>query len=174
MGKGGRVTRYAENTTVTSEKSRAEIERTLARYGADQFMYGWDANQAVIQFRMDGRHVRFTLTLPDRDAKEFTHTPSRGTRRTPDQAEAEWEKACRQRWRALALVVKAKLEAVASEITEFEDEFLAHIVLPDGRTAGQFLRPQIEVAYQTGEMPPMLPALPAPSDDEVIEGEVVS
>lgn len=31
---------YAENTSVSSEKSRAEIERTLQKYGADQFMYG--------------------------------------------------------------------------------------------------------------------------------------
>lgn len=167
------MARYAENTTVTSEKSRAEIERTLARYGADQFMYGWDRDQAVIQFRMADRQVRFVLSLPDRENREFTHTPSRGTPRSAEQAEAEWEKSCRQRWRALALVVKAKLEAVASEITEFEDEFLAHIVLPDGRTAGQFLRPQIEVAYSTGEMPAMLPALPPPSDDDVVDGEIV-
>jgi len=167
------MARYAENTTVTSEKSRAEIERTLSRYGADQFMYGWEAERAIIGFRMTDRQVRFVLDLPDRDAKEFTHTPSRGTRRTAGQAEGEWEKACRQRWRALALVVKAKLEAVDSGITEFEDEFLAHIVLPDGTTAGQFIRPQIAAAYSTGTMPSMLPALPAPSDDEIVDGEIV-
>lgn len=32
------MTRYAESTTVSSDTSRAEIERTLTRYGADQFM----------------------------------------------------------------------------------------------------------------------------------------
>lgn len=64
----------------------------------------------------------------------------------------------RQRWRALALVIKAKLEAVEAGITEFEEEFLAHIVLPNGGTVGQFMLPQVATAYETGQMPPLLPA----------------
>lgn len=153
------MSRYAEDTQVSAERSRGEIESTLQRYGASAFMYGWDQDQAVIQFKAHERQVRFVLPLPDRSDREFTHTPSRGTARTAEQALAEWEKACRQRWRALALVVKAKLEAVATGITEFEDEFLAHVVLPDGTTAGQWLRPQIATAYETGVMPELLPAL---------------
>jgi len=153
------MSRYAANTEVTSDKSRAEIERVLARYGADQFGYGWDRDKAMIAFRAHERQVRFLLPLPDRNDDEFQFTPTKRDRRSPDAAEREWEKACRQRWRALALVVKAKLEAVESGITEFEDEFLAHIVLPDGSTVGNFLRPQIAEAYSTGTMPSMLPAL---------------
>ena len=34
------MTKYAAQTEVTSTRSRDEIERTLERYGADQFMYG--------------------------------------------------------------------------------------------------------------------------------------
>lgn len=155
---------YAANTSVSTETSRAEIERTLQRYGATSFAYGWDQDRALVEFAADGRRVRFVLTFPDRNAEEFTHY-RRGTvartlyRRTPEEAMKRWEQACRQRWRALALVVKAKLEAVESGISEFEDEFLAHIVLPNGTTAGQWLRPQIAEAYETGSMPAMLPAL---------------
>lgn len=155
------MSRYAEATTVSSEKSRAEIEATLQRYGADQFLYGWDQDKAVIQFRAHGRHVRFVLVLPDRADPTFTKTPARKTTRTPEQAHAAWEQACRQRWRALALVTKAKLEAVESEITTFEDEFLAHIVLPDGQTAGDWLRPQMAAAYELGTMPSLLSIGPA-------------
>jgi hypothetical protein len=150
---------YAANTSVSVESSRGEIERTLQRYGATSFAYGWDQSRALIEFAAHERRVRFVLTLPDRNAPQFTRTPSRGHARSEVQALAEWEKACRQRWRALALVVKAKLEAVEAGISEFEDEFLAHIVLPDGSTAGQWLRPQIADAYATGSMPAMLPAL---------------
>jgi hypothetical protein len=150
------ASRYAENTAVPAEKSRSEIERTLQRYGATAFMYGWDQTQAVVQFQAHDRLVKFLLPMPDRESRAFTHTPGRGQKRTPDQALAEWEKACRQRWRALALVVKAKLEAVEAGISEFEDEFLANIVLPDGQTAGTWMRPQIDAAYQTAAMPPML------------------
>lgn len=153
--------RYAESTAVSSEKSRYEIERTLGRYGATGFLYGWQGSSAVVAFQMAGRHVQFILPLPDRRATEFTHTPSRGTRRTEQASEAAYEHAVRQRWRALALVIKAKLEAVESGITEFEDEFLAHIVLPDGQTVGSWMRPQIAKAYELGKMPELLPALRA-------------
>lgn len=151
------MARYAENTTVSSGKSRAEIERTLARYGADGFMYGWVDDSAVIAFRMNARHIKFVLPMPDRDDDAFWFTPERQNQRSPSQAEAEYDKAVRQKWRALALAIKAKLEAVESGITEFEDEFMAHIVLPSGETVGNWMRPQIQVAYEQGEMPPLLP-----------------
>lgn len=153
------MSRYAATTDVTVERSRAEIERTLGRYGATAFMYGWDRERAVVQFQANDRHVRFLLPLPARNDSRFTHTPAKGLRRSDVDAERSWEQACRVQWRALALVIKAKLEAVEAGITEFEDEFLAHVVLPDGSTAGEWLRPQIAQAYATGVMPSLLPAL---------------
>jgi hypothetical protein len=151
--------KYAESTSVSSEKSRNEIEKTLSRYGALGFLYGWQENSAVIIFRMNGRHVQFVLPLPDKNAKEFILTPARRSRRSSEQIESAYEQAVRQRWRALALVIKAKLEAVESGITVFDDEFLAHIVLPSGATIGQWMRPQIDKAYATGEMPALFPLL---------------
>ncbi len=151
--------KYAESTTVSSEKSRNEIERILTKYGAQGFLYGWQASSAVIAFEMQGRRVKFILPLPDRDLREFTHTPNRDTLRTEKAANEAYEQALRQRWRALALVIKAKLEAVESGITVFEDEFMAHIVLPDGQTVGSWMKPQIKQAYEIGIMPALLPAL---------------
>jgi hypothetical protein len=158
------VGRYAEKTEVSSTKSRDEIERILTRYGADQFMYGWQDGGAVIAFRKDGRHIRFVLPLPDRQAKEFTEYLSRGKLllRTDEAALRLYEQAVRQKWRALALVIKAKLEAVEAGISIFEDEFMANIMLPDGNTVGDWMRPQIEEVYRVGHMPAMLPMLPAP------------
>ena len=150
------MTRFAEKTGVASANSRAEIERTLTRYGADGFMYGWADDSAVVAFRMRHRAIKFVLPMPDRKAREFTHTPVYDTERTTDKAQTAYEQAVRQRWRALALVIKAKLEAVESGITVFDDEFMAHIVLPDGKTVGQVMRPQIAIAYDSGKMPPLL------------------
>lgn len=153
------MSRYAENTSVSSDKSRAEIEKTLTRYGADGFMYGWGETEAgqvaVVAFRMCNRQVKFNLPLPNR--VEFARTPERGRQRSAAQRDAAYEKAVRQRWRALALVVKAKLEAVETGITCFDDEFMAHIVLPDGQRVGDWMAPQIESAYTNGSMPPLLP-----------------
>lgn len=163
---------YAENTTVAVEKSRAEIERTLQRYGADTFAYGWNDDGAAIQFRAHGKHVKFMLPLPDRRDRKFTHGKPRSSYseaplRSELAAHKLWEQACRQRWRALALVVKAKLEAVEADISEFETEFMGHIVLPDGQTVAEWLRPQIDEAYESGQMPATLVlALPAGSADQ--------
>ena len=130
---------YASNTTVSTDKSRAEIERTLQRYGASSFGYGWEDDRAAIAFTAQDRQVRFVLALPDKNDRRFTHTEAKGIKRPPSQAAEQWEKACRQRWRALALVVKAKLEAIEAGISTFEDEFMAHVVLPDGSTVNWVL-----------------------------------
>jgi hypothetical protein len=147
---------YAENTSVPADRSRNEIERTLQRYGASQFMYGYDESHSMIAFAMGGKQVRFVLPMPDKNDPRFTMTPSGRRKRDASSMLAEYEKATRQRWRALALVIKAKLEAVESGITVFEDEFLAHIVLPDGSTAGDWMRPQIDNVYASNQMPKKL------------------
>lgn len=148
------MSRYAENTQVGSDRSRAEIERTLVRYGATAFSYGWDRDAAAIQFVAEERQIRFVLPLPDRDSREFTKTPT-GKARTATAAETEYEKAVRQRWRALALMVKAKLEGVAAGIVTFEEEFLPHVVLPSGRTVYQEIRDDVADAYLTGAVTPL-------------------
>lgn len=114
--------------------------------------------EARIVFTMRDRRVMFRLTMPDPAAEVFHLTPSRGTRRAPEQAWAAWEQACRARWRALALVVKAKLEAVESGIVVFDDEFLAHIILPgsNGQTVGEMVRPKVAQAYVQNRMVPLL------------------
>lgn len=150
------MSRYAEKTSVSSDRSRAEIEKTLQRYGADQFMYGWSEDNAVIGFRMYGRQIKFLLPMPDKGAFSKTET---GRERKQKAAMEAWEQACRQSWRALALVIRAKLEAVEAGIAIFEDEFMANIVLPNGGSVGDFMRPQIAKAYDSGTMPKMLPLL---------------
>ncbi|MCI0440386.1 MAG: hypothetical protein L0177_14825 [Chloroflexi bacterium] len=70
------------------------------------------------------------------------------------------DQAVRSAWRSLLICIKAKLEAVETGITSFEDEFLAHFVLPDRSTVGDWLKPQLDRAYELGAMPDML-SLPA-------------
>lgn len=147
---------YAERTDVPADRSVAEIQRNLRRYGATKFTYGWDEHSAALMFEMSDRRILFRLPMPDRQAEAFTQTPT-GKPRVAAAAEQAYEQAVRQRWRALALVIKAKLEAVAAGITTLEQEFLAHIQLPDGSTVGELVRGPIAVAYETGEMRPMLP-----------------
>lgn len=146
---------YAQNTAVDSSTSRAEIERTLVRYGATSFAYGWQDQAAMIGFVANGRQVRFVLPMPDRQDVEFALTPTGRARSARAHAEA-YEQAVRQRWRALALVVKAKLEAVASGIVTFDEEFYAHMVLPGGKTVYEATAAAVEQAHASGDLRPLL------------------
>jgi hypothetical protein len=154
------VPTYAAKTTVGWKASRDEIERTLMRYGATQFMTGWSDGGAMVAFSARGRQFRFILPLPDRRSRQFTHTPDRGLERTSLQAEQAYEQGIRQRWRALALIIKAKLEAVEAGVSDFESEFLAHTILPSGRTVAEETLPSIASMYAGGEIRPLLELTP--------------
>ncbi len=142
---------YAQNTGVSTERSKAEIEATLRRYGAEKFMTGWEDGRAAVQFQFNKKMVRFILPLPPQS--EFAQVEKWGKLRDarPDEAARNWEQACRQRWRALSLAIKAKLEAVSCGITSFEEEFLAHIIVPGekGKTIGHIVLQKLENAYAT-------------------------
>ena len=131
---------FAENTRVPVSQSRADIEKLLERGKAKQYgtAVDYDLMIARVQFKLQDRIVRFTIALPDR--KKFG-------------AGVKFERAERQRWRALLLVIKAKLESVENQIEGFEEAFMSQIVMPDDKTVGQHVRPQIEAAYKTGKMP---------------------
>lgn len=143
--------KYAENTHVPITQSRGEIERILSRYGADQFNSGWSTDKAVVAFRVKKLLVRIDMPLViarvtrDQDNKGYVYSE--------DCADKE----NRRRWRALVLYVKAKLESVESGIVSIEQAFMAHILLPNRQTVGEFMAPQIETAYEQGHMPLALP-----------------
>lgn len=124
---------YAKGTSVAPEKTRMEIERVLAKYGATDFGYLMRSDMATIFFAKSDRRVRFNLPLPK--------TTDRGG-----------EQRLRERWRALLLCIKAKLEAVESNIETFDEAFLAHVIMPGGQTVYEHAREQIALAYEGGRM----------------------
>lgn len=150
---------YAENTSVSVTKTKADIEELIIKVGAEQFLSGYKENMAIIGFSLANRQIRFVLPLPDKQDNTFWYTPAKRIKRTEQQAYAAWEQVCRSRWRSLYLIIKAKLEAVESGISTIEREFFYDIVLPDGKTIGEFMAPQLETVYETGKMPPLLPML---------------
>jgi hypothetical protein len=126
---------YAKRTRVPADRTRLEIEALMTRRGADQFFSGADGARAVLAFRVGGRHMRFMLPLDG----------------------CQTQQQIMSRWRALYLVIKARLEAIEAGITTFDEAFLAETVLPDRTTVAETMLPQIESAYSTGKMPPLLP-----------------
>jgi len=151
---------YAKGTSVSISKTRIELETLLVRAGATRIVSGLMPSGAGIMFDLRDRRIRIDLPLPAKDEKRFVFKPNTTYwKRSAADAEKAWEQACRERWRGLLLVLKAKLEAVESGIVTFEREWLAHIVLPDGRTVAECVGPQIAAAYEGGGSTPLL--LPA-------------
>lgn len=145
------MAKYAAGTSVSVEKSKSEIESTVRRYGAKGFASGWQGQRASLEFLISDRHIRFVMELPSPMDKTFTHTNGRHQARSPAAATIAWEQACRQKWRALALLVKAKLEAVDAKISTVEEAFFADIVMPDGRTVYESARENVRIAYEKRE-----------------------
>jgi hypothetical protein len=135
-----------------------ELERLLTAHGATGILSGWDAGvrEHRIIFRIADRMIRLAVTLPDPADREFTLTPT-GRGRTSTQAAEQVQAETRRRWRALLLVTKAKFVAVEDGVQSLEEAFLADVLLPDQSTVGEWVRPQLDTAYATAEMPSLLP-----------------
>lgn len=118
------MARFAARTVVPIERTRSEIERLVKKYGAKGFISGWQGKSARIEFLCADRHVRLSVAMPDS------------------------EQASRQKWRALLLLVKAKLESVDAKIATFEEAFFADIVMPQtGKTVWETAHENIKLAY---------------------------
>lgn len=133
--------RFAEGTSVSVTDSRAAIEKLVRTHGASGFASSWDRDRYCIMFELRGRRIRFDVGAPD--PKKY-------------RIQKKWEAEERRRWRALLLILKAKLELVASGDTDFEAEFLANLVLRDGATIGSRLLPTLTDTLDSSRMPPML------------------
>lgn len=150
--------RYAARSDVSSDRSKAELERVLARYGATRFGYLSEPEAVQIAFEMKGRRFKYRLPMPNRDDPSICEYQqgSRTFRRVEPEIAKRYEQATRQRWRALLLIVKAKLEGVELGIVSLDDEFLAQTVMSSGETVGDWARPQLQQMYLNGAMPPLM------------------
>jgi hypothetical protein len=147
---------FASETSVPVERSRAELENLLRRYEADQFVSGWEESRAMVGFRIAGRTVRLEVPMPTlRDVER----DGANRRRSPAKKTAALAQMERQRWRALLLLTKAKLEACALGLETFEQAFLAGIVTPNGQTIGQRLVQQLDEIQKGGAIK-LLPGAP--------------
>lgn len=146
--------KFAANTTVSPDDSLREIKTILKRYGATRIATSEEESQVIIGFEVHERRVRLVVKTP---TLAESRQNAKGALMGSVQARQAHEKAIRQRWRALLLVIKAKMEAVEAGVETFEEAFMAQLVLPGStRTVSEWLGPQIETAYRTGSLPFLL------------------
>lgn len=159
--------RYAEDTDVPVARTKADIEQLLARYGADQYATGWDkeTGEELVSCRLNGRHLRFSVRRPKLSAFKLTEG---GLKRNPSAQQAAADKHYRAQWRRLRLLLLAKFEAIAEEVTSFDAEMAPYVLLPNNTTVADHLAAQVDAVYRTGQMPRGLPGLPPGRDVRLI------
>lgn len=165
--------RYATNTSVSASRTIQEIQETLLRFGCSRFVMGTETEpvpRALIGFTKGGIPYRIAMSLPMPNERDFTHTPTRGSKRTEAEARQRWEQRTREKWRSLGLWVKAMVVAVEDEITTFETVFLPFMLGPGNQTVAEVSVPQALCAAAEGRLPdfdifgPGMKALPEGSE----------
>jgi len=134
--------KYAQNTSVPISRSKAQIEETFLRYGIEEFGTGVSPRGAGIIFKHENRVYKINVPDPNRD--DFA-------------TDIKWEQARWVRWRVKLLSLKAKLEEIEHGLETFDDQFLAHLALPDGTTVSDFMRlPENVARLEKTKMPKLL------------------
>jgi hypothetical protein len=144
---------YAQGTTVSTEKSRAELETILSKHGATDrgFRVNDETGIASVMFVVQGKKYRIDVPLPKRGLAENNHPDQKNppgwfnwdSAKRQQYKDKQWEQACRERWRGFVLLVKAKLEAVRIGLSSVDREFAADLILSNGKTVHQQLSDQI-------------------------------
>lgn len=164
------VKKHAEGTGVSVNSSRNAIIKMLEEHGCEKAAIGWDPNGVVVMFETpswaqqihhatttgvgDVRRVRFVLSIPSEDDAAFrSKTYYRSAKNNAASRKKKYEAEVRRIWRSFSILLAHKLEMVASGVTTYEEEFLAHILLPDTNTVHEWLRTQLQTAYLADGMP---------------------
>jgi len=152
-------------TTVSYERTKAQIEKLLTDYGVDGVQWTSYRGEEDLKFIVSAevKGVRRELIIQVKPPQMIIRrrVKGRGMVRTPNRDQA---------YRLLFYWIKSKLEAVVWGLSTIEQEFLSQVsvALPDGSTTvGEIMREYIaEDALRA------LPA-PQPGKPKAIEAEVV-
>jgi hypothetical protein len=144
--------RFAAGTKVPALQSRIEVEKLLQRAGSRAIGVATTDSQAQLVFELERRQIRMLLQFPTVGG---FYVDGRGRRRSPTAAEEARDAEVRRLWRALLLVLKAKLTAIAEGVSTVEREFLPDLVGADGRTVLEVLGPALDASR--GTAPPLIP-----------------
>jgi hypothetical protein len=121
-----------------------------------------DNGCAAVLFVLHCRKYRLDIPMPKVSDIPEHKKPTRWATMSIEDREAWCEKGRaqseRERWRAVVLCLKAKLELVRIGISSIEREFMADMVLPNGRTVAAMIESQIE-SISKGASPRLLPDL---------------
>lgn len=129
--------RYAEGTKVSVEASRGEISGILAKHGVTRM--GWTSEPLgdALLFELGGYSFRLSIVRPTLEDVKRAYIDAGGRWNLVYDPQGKVDQEWRRRWRANVLLLKAKLEFIASGDTTLIRELLPYAILPGGQTVEQ-------------------------------------
>ncbi|MDO4244540.1 MAG: hypothetical protein Q4C89_00765 [Deinococcus sp.] len=124
--------RYATDTKVSVSSSQAELRKLFGKYGITSFGFAEQPGGAMLAFQAGGYSHRIFMPVRGEDDGAFAYAGTRRRDAKGRRAAAAQEE--RARWRALVLMVKAKLEYAAILSQSVESAFIEYRILASGRT----------------------------------------
>lgn len=125
-----------ENAT-SGDKAMAEIQRILQQFGCNKFgtMIDFEAGTLLVQFEWQGQRVTFPASFKGYAASWLKQNPWSSRRQS---SQKEWERKALDIgsvavYSILRDWIKAQVTAVETGLVSFEEVFLAHLLLPNGK-----------------------------------------
>src|SRR4029453_10050227 len=116
------MARYAKNSKVTVDQSRADIQSVVARFGCHFDGFVHETFRSIVCFRGHGRWVRFVVPIK--------------TKNDP-QIEPEL-------WGGVLAGIKGRLINVKDGVETFEEAFYAHLVTETGKRVFEEAKPKLK------------------------------
>lgn len=125
--------RYADGTKVSVATSRAELSTILTKHGIERQAWSTGPEGDQLGFIYQGKSYRLNVEKPTyEEAVEHLSYPTSGV----DYVEREWMR----RWRALVLLLKAKIEFSSGDDDAFVREFMPFMLTSGGVTLEEIVR----------------------------------
>jgi len=159
--------RYAEGTTVSLEKTQAQIKAELIKRGATAILFHDDYKRrySIVGFQL-GDNSQYLVFLPMPAENAIPEKTASGWKRDASAMVAAMEQEKARLHRSMFLLIKAKLVAIDDGLTSLEREFFADRVITNeaGKqiTVYEWYAPQIEHLRQEGLTPPLIPGIAEP------------
>jgi len=113
-----------EDTSVSTDKSKAQIEKLLKKFNVKAIRFTGYPSYGILEFVRevaDKQFVPYRLTVKPK-VRDWSHNTA-----------SELDRAERQVWRVVYWWLKSKLEAIEFGLVEFEQDFLPYMMLTDGQ-----------------------------------------
>lgn len=107
---------YAKGTQVPINQSRDEIVGLIRRFGVNNLATGECAGRDFVMFDHKGQTYRFVVESQDDPGEQ------------------------RRRWRCVVMYIKSALVFVQEGQSDLESVFMAHRILPNGQSWGEFAK----------------------------------